>query len=446
MNRNILDKRLAQKNRTPQGTWTQPTWQQQEEMRRNQGENPVFLDSKNAHEKTVPQYMRQAMFRSTGSGNESFGRTPEQELYNSAAPSMIGAKSTARIASQAFPAAYGTMPDSSKEQFIVGSQQTPQVHPTSTFAMDSSNSNVWTFIDLDSLCRNSDSDLDKGIFIFDLYFGGKNTFEKKKPPGIGIHELTGDINCAIVSRFHIPVLDAVTFKEAPSGATFTLTDNPGTPPSPAEGTKELDGPLSQLPFSREVFMGIDELGASSAMHGIYGNYQFEFIASGVGNSWKLQPVGEFNRAMYLLPYPLNRVPSKLTVRFRNPDKELTFPRDFVRATPEVVANKIVFNIQEEYQSNLNLEVNDRIYILGFESEDDPVLDNYINRKDGLLTGNDTTNSLIKLNPEVDMTASSTTIKTDPVTIIIAKNRFHIPLIFTGLVPFPTSGNINAPRN
>ena len=280
---------------------------------------------------------------------------------------------------------------------------------------------------LDSTFKSSNSNTSRGLYAFQM-----SPFKESQGELIGTtRELVG-IKKLRVAPFYMPKPNLLAY-------TTNSGTNQGLPILVANGsglsTDKITGPRTQLPFQK-VTMGIREL-SSHAFLGHKGRHHFEFEVSDTNNSdvMKLTPCDDFEEC--ILPSPASF--HTMTLEFKNPYNNIVFPNDVItNAIPKTNDSiRLKFCVSDH-----GLAIGDRILITGFNSTSD-VINNYVNREDGHIVGdNEDTSGAIDpdefhLNPSVCVTSLFSPANQNPNNIIpttgsqlkitVIKNIVRIPM-------------------
>jgi hypothetical protein len=285
----------------------------------------------------------------------------------------------------------------------------------------------YQYIYLDSWEKLESSNLAEGEIEFNFSIQGAT-----KNQNIGVGDMLSNVIGMTIDDFHFPVLNE--FEYISNDATPLLYNQYprlvpklGAPPA---------GSLTQMPFFDTILLGFRELFSQSYSTRNNGRFHFELEStlSADGKSYKLSP--GLVCPIFNFTEKINDI-NGLTLVFRTPDYPLTLQED--------VFYDAVFRINgvelEIYKPGHGLLTHDRIYIEGFNTTD-PVMDRYMNRKEGHLVGNAVTSTTFYLNPNPNMSgygAPGTIIpSTSRIMVKIAKRRILIPMSFKRLVSRATN--------
>lgn len=315
------------------------------------------------------------------------------------------------------------------------------------------------YVILDSFEKVETSRVERGEFQFNFVIQGET-----RNQNIGVKDELDTIIEIESFPFCIPLLsfdefdpDIITNLE-PRLNILNLQANGALPTY--GGT--VSNPQSQLPFCGRVTMFLKEIGLQSYSDAHGRRHHFEYNAEIDGpaapdqDKILLKPLRV--KENYLFTEPIKDVHG-LTVCFYNPRNNIRFPPDCLYGvTARTDANQFIGFEYFDPTNLINLNVDDRIFIEGFNAVDPATdkpystLNSYMGRSEGHIIGNagfnkvgpatpgEGTTITFRLNPDIKTNSLSPPIPVDTeiisksrITICISKNRIRIPLRFRRVV-------------
>lgn len=275
------------------------------------------------------------------------------------------------------------------------------------------------YLVLDSFERDAaGSSLETGTFRFGL---GRQTHNQT----IGCPDLQNVFQLQVFP-FDIPVLEENPYTLNDPQTDLGLPPLAANPGPPAAGS--LSGGLTQLPYGR-ITMYFTGLSGQSISDANGRRHHFEFDAALLppkNDRIRLTPVMD----CLTFTTPVSEIDS-FTVQFYNPFQPVAFPADRLAVTLTSVTSPPSLDLAPNGQAH-NLVVGDRIHVSGAATADE-VINRYLNRPGGLLVGDGTTATHVRLNPDVDATAlgAAPFASSTQVVVEVPKNRIRILLRVRG---------------
>lgn len=286
------------------------------------------------------------------------------------------------------------------------------------------------YVLLDSYRRTESSNLARGELHFDFAVQGRTGNQQ-----IGTNDTVDTVIEMEVGPFYFPLLPEfsyVTNNPQTNNGLPRLVANPAAPPV---GT--LTGSLTQLPDGGRIVLFFKELESQSISIGGQRQYHFEFQASLAPTNDRLLLTPLFRREKFIFTDPINDIHG-LTACFYGRDQPVEIPTDTLyNLTPTTSPAPPMLHLGVNGQTH-NLNANDRVYVSGLSTAD-AVINDYVNRREGLVVGAGTTADFVRFNPDIDATPLGTSpFATGPTNMFIPKNRIAIPIRFRRVVARTTN--------
>jgi hypothetical protein len=277
------------------------------------------------------------------------------------------------------------------------------------------------YIILDSAEKTEASRPDRGELAFNFMVQGVT-----RNQDIGVRDQLDTVIEIQVMPFCIPLLpeeEYILNNPITNPALPRLVANPGPPPAGS-----LAGSLTQLPYCSRVTMLLKEIGLQSITDASEKRHHFEFEATLAGPNQDrilLTPIAGHDT--YVFTDPIKDIHG-LTVCFFNPFERVNLPADVLYGvTATSVTTPPFLDLQLLAGQTHNVVPGDRIFVRGMATANAPI-NNYVNRREGLVVGPGVTPTEIPLNPDVDTTPlGAPPFASSRIELIIAKNRIRIPL-------------------